>query len=532
MDLTVVTEEWLGAPARSYRPRPATILDVLDDAVAPVGCPGAGVSDAGFVLPDGAAVPYPVFAEHVEGASAALAAAGLRPGDAVALAAENSLAAAVAHFAAARAGVVLVGLPVKLAPVQWTYLMERAGARVALGRPAYLDALRAAAPGGVSVEDAALLTADRRPWAYDPAADRPAQDATFALVATSGTTGRPKASRLVHRCSVHSGMSYAALLDLRAGERTLVSFPLSYISALHAHVLPALLTGATCVLTAFPPPREFVAVLARERVSWAYAVPAFWQMVLRTPGFDHTALPALERVGMGGSAFPPGMEAALRQRLPGVRLYDVYGLSETHSPATMLRDHEFAAKAGSIGRPLPCMEARVVDDAGTVLDAEDPGELHLRGSLVTTGYEGEPEATAAAIRDGWFATGDIARIDADGYVWILDRVKDMVNRGGAKVFSAEVERVLRELPEVADAGVVGAADRLGGEVVVAFVVPARGATGAATVDAGAVRRHVTDQIADHAAPRWVHVVDELPRNASGKTDKPALRAEAARRANR
>jgi len=519
MDLHVVTEQWLGAPARSYRPRPATTVDVLDGAVAAHG------DRDGFVLPDGSAVTYRAFAEHVEGAAARLAEAGLRPGAAVALAAGNSLEAAVAHFACARAHLVLVGLSVKLAPAQWTYLVERSGARLALAQPAHLDALRGAAPEGVAVEDAGLLTAERRPWAYDPDTERPAEDATFALVSTSGTTGRPKASRLVHRCAVHSGMSYATLLGLAAGDRTLVSFPLYYVSALHAHVLPAMLTGATCVLMAFPSPRDFVATLARERVSWAYAVPAFWQMVLRVPGFDRASLPALTRVGLGGSAFPPGMEAALRDRLPGVRLHDVYGLSETHSPATMLLDHEFAAKAGSIGRPLPCMEARVVDDAGTVLPVDQPGELHLRGALVTTGYAGDDAATAAAIRDGWFATGDVARIDADGYVWILDRLKDMVNRGGAKVFSAEVERVLRELPEVADAGVVGAADRLGGEVVVAFVVPADGAA----VDAGAVRRHVSEQLADYAAPRWVHVVDALPHNPTGKTDKPALRADAARR---
>lgn len=520
VDLHVVTEPWLGAPARSYRPRPATVLDVLDGAVADHG------DREGFVLPDGSSLTYGAFAEHVEGAAARLSAAGLRPGEAVALAAANSLEAAVAHFACARAHLVLVGLSVKLAPAQWPYLLERAAVRLALAQPEHRGALRAAAPDGVPVDDAGLLTAERRPWAYDPANDRPAEDATFALVSTSGTTGRPKASRVVHRCAVHSAMSYAALLGLQAGERTLVSFPLYYISALHAHVLPAMLTGATCVLTAFPSARDFAGVLARERISWAYAVPAFWQMVLRAPGFERGSLPALARVGLGGSAFPPGMEAALRDRLPGVRLYDVYGLSETHSPATMLLDREFPARAGSIGRPLPCMEARVVDDAGVVLGTDQPGELHLRGSLVTTGYAGDPGATEAAIRDGWFATGDVARIDPDGYVWILDRVKDMVNRGGAKVFSAEVERVLRELPEVADAGVVGTADRLGGEVVVAFVVVAE----SAAVDVGVVRRHVTEQLADYAAPRWVHVVDELPRNPTGKTDKPALRADAARRA--
>ena len=419
----------------------------------------------------------------------------------------------MAQFACARAHLVLCGLNVHQAPTLWAWLVESSGARLVLATPEFADRLDG------PVEDAAtVLLGPARPWAYDPAVDRPDEASTYCLVHTSGTTGRPKAVRIVHRASVHSAMSYAHLLDLRPDDVSAVLFPLYYVSAMHAHVLPALLTGGACLLLPGATPTSYVEALEEHRVSWAYAVPSFWQLVVRRGGLSAQRLPHLRRVGMGGSPWPPGMEADLRALLPQTRLHDVYGLSETHSPATMLLDEDFAGHAGSIGRALPCVELRV--------DAPDgrPGELLVRGSLVTTGYDGDPEATAQAISaDGWFRTGDVVTVDGEGFVRVLDRVKDMVNRGGHKVFSAELERVLREHPAVADAAVVGLPDAVGEELVVAFLVP----EAAQEVLAADVRRHVAATMADYAVPRFVHVVDELPRGATGKTDKAALRARAA-----
>ncbi len=298
-------------------------------------------------------------------------------------------------------------------------------------------------------------------------------------------------------------------------------FPLYYVTAMHAHLLPALLTGGSCLLVPAASPAAYVALLAEHGVTFAYAVPSFWQLVLRREDLGGEVLPALRRVAMGGSPWPPAMEEALRSRLPGIELFDVYGLSETHSPATLLDDREFAAHAVTIGRAVPCMELAVDAPSG------EAGELLLRGSLVTTGYEGAPEATAAAIGpDGWFRTGDVARVDVDGFVTLLDRVKDLVDRGGHKVYSAELERVLREYDGVLDAAVVGVLDRLGEELVAVFVVldPAR------RPEPAQLRRHVAGQLADYAVPRWVHEVDALPRGATGKTDKALLRIEAATRA--
>lgn len=508
----VVVQEWLGAPARSYARRPPTVLDVLDRAVR------RWPSRTAFVDVDGTAVTYAGFADQVETAAAALRERGLEPGASVAVASGNTLDLATAVFACARAGLVMVGLNTRLAPPQWSYMLEHSRVQLALAGAPFLAGLREAGAADALPLDEVLREAHERPWAYD-AAQQPAEEATYAVVYTSGTTGRPKASQVVHRCSVHSGMSYQRVLQLDADDVTAVLFPMYYISAMHAHVLPAMLTGAQCVLVDATSPKDYVALLAERRVTWAYAVPSWWRLCLRVKGFDD--LTALTRLAAGGAPFPADLVAALRERLPGARLHDVYGLSETHSPGCIATDDVVQTRPGSVGRTLDCMEAQVRDESGRPLDAGEAGELWLRGSLVTTGYAFDEHATRDAIVNGWFATGDIARIDDGGYVTILDRSKDMINRGGTKIFSAEVEELLRRHPAVEDAAVVGMADALAGEAVAAFVV-AR-----APVTPAEVRAWVREGMADYAAPKVVELLDALPRNAVGKTDKPALRARLA-----
>lgn len=513
-------EPWLGAQVLSYPNRPATILDALDRAVALFG-------DRCYLVAEQGELTYREFAELVEGAAERLAAEGLSRGDRLAVAARNCVDLAVALWACARLGAVLVGLNVRLVPNQWTYMLAHSEPALALAQPEFLDGLRAAASDAGLPSDRVRpigdhLTGRRRAWSYT-ASERRNEAETYAVVYTSGTTGRPKASQVVHRCSMHSGITYSRVLHLTADDRTAVLFPLYYISAMHAHMLPMMLVGGTCVLVAATSPHEFLAVLQSRRITWMYAVPSFWLLLLRLEEFAWPALTDLTVGAFGGSPFPPTAVAEIRRRLPQVRLHDIYGLSETHSPATMLLDGEFRRKPGSVGRPLPCMEAKVVADDGGLLGPGEPGELLLRGSLVTTGYYRDAEATAAAITpDGWFRSGDIARIDSEGYVYILDRKKDMINRGGQKIFSAELEQVLVGHPDIDDAAVIGVPDPIAFESVVAFVVARDGAA----LTSLEVRQWVGSHMADYATPKKVQMLDEIPRNATGKIDKSVLRLRA------
>ena len=512
----VTREPWLGGTALSYPNRPPTIVDILDRAVR-----------LHADRPLFGAVTVGAFAALVEGAASRLTGElGLERGERFAVALPNGLDLAVALFAAARVGVVMVGLNTRLAAEQWAYQLRHSGARVILGADGDLADRCSVAAAGIDLGRVGpcgdlLAAGSPRPWAYDRTVDRPDEAATFAIVYTSGTTGRPKGSQVVHRCSVHSALSYRRVLQLTAADVHGVVFPLSYISALHAHVLPALLDGSRCVLFPEPAAPTIAAAVQGEGISYLYCVPSLWAMLLRVTGFSWPDVPSLRLAAFGGSPMPPPTMDALRAALPQARLLEIYGLSETHSPSTMLLDHEFARHPGSVGRPLPCMEAKVVDEAGDTVAAGQPGELLVRGSLVTTGYHDDPAATASAIDEaGWFRTGDIARADAEGYVWVLDRAKDMINRGGHKVFSAEIERLLVAHPSVAEAAVVGVPERAGGEAVAAFLVVEADAV-APSVDE--IRRWVANGYADYASPRIVRFVDELPRTTNGKVSKGKLR---------
>jgi long-chain acyl-CoA synthetase len=226
-------------------------------------------------------------------------------------------------------------------------------------------------------------------------------------------------------------------------------------------------------------------------------------------------------ISYGGAPIPPQTVRALREWLPGARLHHAYGMTETCSPATLLPDADALRKISTVGLPIPTAELRTVDpDSRRECAADEVGELWVRGPMVVPGYWANPEATAAAlVEDGWLRTGDLARIDAAGYVTIMDRIKDMINRGGEKIFCVEVEEVLCGHPAVLEAAVVGVPDPVYGEAVKACVVPRPGAT----LDADEVRAWVAARLAKFKVPREVAVLDTLPRNPNGKVIKNSLK---------
>ncbi|HEV3402162.1 MAG TPA: AMP-binding protein [Acidimicrobiales bacterium] len=512
----LVLEPWLGTLVRCYPDRVRTIVAALDRAVAEFPHRTA------LETPEGD-VTYAELAELVEGATERLAEEGLGPGGRLAVCLRNGLDIVVAIWACARAGLVFVGLSTRLRPPQWAYMLAHSGASLALGHPEFSPGLRAAGAEAGLPPDRVREVGDhlvgrRHPW-RGAAVPFPDEDSTYAVVYTSGTTGRPKASQLTHRGAMHSATAYVRTLGLTGDDRTAIVFPLFYITGHIAQVTPMMLVGGTCVTVAEVVPAEFVRLMAERRITYLMVVPTLWTLLLRVPEFRWPDLAHVEIGAFGGSPVPLSTVSALRRRMPQLRLFDAYGLTETHSPATVLLDHEFRRKPGSVGRPLPCADARVVDDEGKDVSPGAPGELWLRGPMVTSGYFGEPDATAAAITDGWLHTGDLARIDDEGYVFILDRKKDMITRGGFKVYSVELEYLLVSHPDIAEAAVFGIPDRVAFEAVAAYVVPAAGRT----VDPAEVQRWVGARMADYAIPRHVRVVDSIPRNRTGKVEKLVLR---------
>ena len=526
----VVREPWLGRDQLSYAdPRPHDVLDVLDLAVHrhpdTAAVVDAATGDERTVLE---------LACDVAATAQAWQASGLCPGDGVGIAAVNSGDHLVAVLACAATGAVAVGLSSRLALPQWRYQLEHSACRWLLHDAAHADAAQSAV-AGTGVRSVPMPTSGGpaspgrwSAWARDRTPADPA--AAYQVVYTSGSTGRPKASQVVHRASVHSGIAYDRLLRLQPGESSGVLFSLGYISAMHAHVIPALLSGARLVMLPTGSPRTWVEQLAEFDVAWAYAVPSWWLLALREEGLRADRLPHLRLAGAGGSPFPDALRDGLAERLPGSGLLNVYGLSETHSPATVLRDGDLTAHPGAAGRALEVVEVEVRDSHGVPLPPGEPGEVWLAGSLLSTGYAGDEVATAAGYAEGWLRTGDVGVLEvtpgagaADPalVLRLLDRVKDLVNRAGTKVYSAEVERVLGDHPAIAESACVAAPDPRSGETVAVFLVLAAGAERPADAQ---VRGWVRQRLGTAAVPSLVRWVDALPRGGTGKTDKRELRA--------
>jgi acyl-CoA synthetase (AMP-forming)/AMP-acid ligase II len=526
-DAAVVMEPWRDTAIRCYADRPRTILDALDDSVRDWGHVDGLHTDEGILT-------NREFAELVAGAADRLSAAGVGPGDRVATCLRNSLESTIAFFACARIGAVLVCLNTRLKPPQWAYQLGHSRPRLVLSHPEWLVGVKQAVgdAGLDEFEDVVhevaagpgpggALLPEARPWEHQPGAVD--EDATFAVLYTSGTTGRPKGVQMTHRAVVHAALTYVRELGLVAGDRSLVVLPMFYISGIVDHIIPHLLTGGTSVMVDGFHAGRVAARLAAEEATYFMGVPAMLGLLLREDEslFGQAALPQLRIAAYGGAPFPSAWVDGLRARMPQMRLFELYGLTETHSPATILRDHEFWRRPGSVGRAIPCIDLKVVDEAGADLPPGAVGELLLKGANLTTGYFHDEEATAAAFdADGWFRTGDLARVDGEGYVYLLDRKKDMIQRGGFKVYGVELEYLLAQHPDVVEAAVVGVPATMAGEDVVAFVVLRPGAE----VRPPEIRRWIGARAADYQVPRHVRVVEALPRNPTGKVDKLALRA--------
>jgi long-chain acyl-CoA synthetase len=367
-------------------------------------------------------------------------------------------------------------------------------------------------------------TARRTQGAVEPFSADPAR--TVAVYQyTGGTTGVPKAAMLSHRNLVANVTQANAWNTTRTPGRDsiLAAIPFFHVYGLTIALLVGLSDGATIVIQTRPEIRELLKLIDRYRPTEFPGVPALYQALLRQPDLPKYRLNSI-RYCLSGSAPLPLEVSRKFEALTGAKLVEGYGLSET-SPATHANPLLGERREGSIGLPLPNTDHRVVDleTGATVLPADTPGELAVRGPQVMLGYFGHPEETGLVLKDGWFRTGDVARIDADGYAYIVDRKKDMINVGGMKVYPREVEEVLFQHPAVQDAAVVGVSEAAHGEVVKAFVVLRAGAT--ASEDE--LIRFVRDRIAHYKAPRSVEFRDALPRSGVQKVLRRELRAAAA-----
>lgn len=461
-------------------------------------------------------VTYAGFAGLVAGAADALRARGLEPGDRVALLARNGLEAAVAIWACARAGLVHLGLPPDGPAPVVDHLLDLTRPALVLAQPGLAGVL----PAGQEPDDAAQVLLSAPTGAAPP---HPADDGTtYMLIPTSGTTGRPKAVRVTGRMVGAAVVTYSRLLELGPEDRTAVHLPFGWVSGHVTQLAPTMRTGGSVVTMARFSAPELLDVCGQHGVTWLDVVPSIWELLLREPRFRGEDLPQVRAAVFGGAPAPQGTLERVRERLPAMRLHDVYAQSETCAPVTVLRDDEAPTHPGTVGRAVREVAVQVVDAAGAPLPPGRTGQVRLSTPAVSPGYWGSPEPLVGP--DGWLTTQDLGRLDADGYLTLAGRADRLVIRGGVNVSLAAVEQALLGLPGVLEACAVGLPSRVGGERVAAAVLRAPGAA----PQAAALRRAVSEHVGVPAVPRPLLVLDELPRGSNGKTDPAAVRALLAR----
>jgi long-chain acyl-CoA synthetase len=479
-----------------------------------------------------AAARFPVREALVDGArrwtwaqleaAARATAAGLRrrgiaAGERVVLLLRNRAEFVIACAALARMGAVAVPVSVRSAPPEVDFVCGQCGAAGAIAEDDLMGHVPAPLRLRVPVSQ------------FDALASGDATDAapvdeedTAVILYTSGTTGRPKGAMLTHLNIVHSALHYAVCMGLTEADRSIVAVPLSHVTGLVAqmHTMAAV-GGALVLVDGFKAP-DFLPLAAREHITHTVMVPAMYSLCLLQDDFARHDLSSWRIGAYGGAPMAPATIAQLAEKLPALTLLNCYGATETASPTTVMPPGHTARRPDSVGVAVPCGALRIVGPDGATLPPGETGEVWIHGPMVVRGYWDNPEATASNFTDGWWHSGDLGRLDADGYLEVLDRLKDVINRGGYKVFSSEVEAVLAQHPAVVESAVVGYACPVLGERVHAFVSLRDDASEAA------LAAHCAARLADYKIPeRWTLGRDPLPRNANGKLMKRPLRETAA-----
>lgn len=448
-----------------------------------------------------------------------LHARGVRRGDRVAHLGPNHPSFLETLFATGLLGAVFVPLNTRLAPPEIAYQLADSGARLLVHTPSLYDPTDN--PAGTTPD---LLEVGPRYEELIAAAptvpiDEPvAPDDICIIMYTSGTTGRPKGAMLTHANLTWNAVNVLVDQDLTADERALVSAPLFHTAGLNMLTLPVLLKGGTCVLVeAFDPSATFD-LIEEHRITFMFGVPTMYERMARHPRWAGADLSSMHHLNCGGAPVPTHLIETYQQR--GLNFQQGYGMTEA-SPGTLFLDAEHAIdKAGSAGVPHFFSDVAVVGPDLAPVGVGETGEVQVSGPHVMPGYWGLPKESAEAFHDGWFRSGDLARVDPDGFVTIVDRLKEMIISGGENVYPAEVEDALLAHPDVVECAVIGVPDPQWGEVPRAVVVVREGST----AGPGEILGSLGGRLAKYKIPKSLVVAEELPRTASGKLVKTRIRA--------
>jgi fatty-acyl-CoA synthase len=470
----------------------------------------------------------------------ALADRGVVKGDHVALLSHNNHAFVVVRFALARLGAVAVPINFMLNAAEVAFILDNGEVSGMVVEDALADVANAAiteSGRNMKVRGAIREKSDTTPagwecvqdWMTHAIATEPdvaiADDDPVQMLYTSGTESRPKGAVLSSRSLYAHYASVTVDGEMNSDDVEVHSLPLYHCAQLDVFLTPDLYLGATSIILPGPDAGTLLKTIAAEKANKLFCPPTIWIALLRHPDFDTTDLSSLKKGYYGASIMPVEIVKEISQRLPDMRLFNLYGQTELSPVATVLKPEDQLRKLGSAGKPSLNVETRVVDDDDNPVPVGTVGEIVHRSPHTTLGYWKNPEKTAEAFRNGWFHSGDLGVMDEDGYLSVVDRKKDMIKTGGENVASREVEELIFTHPAVSEVAVFGVPHPKWIEAVMAVVVPRAGQS----VSADELLAFCRERMAGYKAPKLAEVVDALPKNASGKILKRDLREQFAER---
>ncbi len=501
--------------------------------------------DADAVVDHARRVGFAELSSLIDRAAGALVASGIERGDRIAVWAPNSLEWIVAALGVTTAGGVLVPVNTRFRGAEAAFVLARSRARALFTVRGFLDTdypalLAESAVPLPDLEQTILLSgdADATSVSWDDFLVRGhatsggelderlasiGPDDPSDVVFTSGTTGSPKGVVMSHGQTLRAYLAWCDWADLRTGDRYLIANPFFHIFGYKAGCLAALMRGATIFPVAVFDPAAVLDLVERERISVLPGPPTIYQTLLDHPDRARRDITSLRLAVTGAADIPVELIRRVREELPFERILTGYGLTEAGTVTGSKPDDDFEHIATTVGVPWDGFEVRTVGEAGADTPTGEPGEVVVRGETVMRGYLDDPEATAAAIdHDGWLHTGDLGTFDADGYLRIVGRIKDMFIVGGFNAYPAEIENLMLRHPRITQVAVIGVPDARLGEVGMAFVVLDSGPP----VEPSEIIEWSRQEMANYKVPRAVEVLDELPVNATGKVVKDELRARA------
>jgi len=472
---------------------------------------------------------YSQFNERVNRLANGLMGLGIEKGDKVAVLFMNCMEIMECYFALAKIGSVVVPNNFRLTGRELSYQIDQSDSKALIFGEMFQEVVNSIRPQLPKVklyicvsEGGVEGTIDYEKVVQEGSPEEPLvpveDDDPAFIMYTAGTTGRPKGAVLTHKNQLMLAVNTSIEGGVGQPGKQLLVFPIFHQAATGALIIGVFL-GATAVILDIPTLENIMTAIQEEKIQAVGLVPALWNWIVNHPHFKDYDLSSLEHGATGAAPMPLELKRKIVAALPNMRLSEAFGMTETSASAVSAKHEDILTKQGTVGRPMINVEARVVDDDDNDVPIGEVGEIVYRGPTVMKEYYNDPEATAEAFRGGWFHSGDLVRQDEDGYIYVVDRKKDMIISGGENIYPAEIEEVLYTHPKILEAAVIGVPDPDWGESVKAIVVPKQGET----LTEEDIIDYCKKNLASYKKPKSVDFVDVLPRNPQGKVLKFVLR---------